>query len=515
MNMKPLFFLILILILLLFLYLATFDIKTIPRLDNGLSLYRNNLDIVISRYRHSLSWLIMLKPHVTHYKNIRFFVYNKGDDEYDETEIKTIFPNSEVKIIKLNNVGMCDHTYLYHIVNNYDSLNDITYFLPDTSDQNNKINSLIGFVPIAETSDCHFGGVYQRIEEDFYLDYYLPSNERNTLIDSLCTQNPLIKADIRPFGKWFRHNTGENQCPEIISNRGIFSASKEIIRRRPLELYQKLLPQLEVGINTEVAHYMERTWYWMFKGPTEIKNNVVVLAIAKNEEMVIEEWLEHYRWQGINHFYIIDNGSTDNTNNILSSQPDVTVYYGDKRHKQSNYYNKVYQQIKDEVDWILVIDIDEYMYGRKGTIRDYLINTQYDAVEIDWTLFTSNGHEKQPKSVRKSFTQVSNYHESKYKEKSIARSACVKALDVHIHQIKGKSVKNPPELGFNHYRIMSFEYFSKVKMTRGAADIPSSENVRTRDYFDKYNHGNTYDNELKMLLIDYEKNKSPIVEDID
>lgn len=46
-------------------------------------------------------------------------------------------------------------------------------------------------------------------------------------------------------------------------------------------------------------------------------NTVGLLAIIKNEGMVIQEWIEHYIWQGVSHFYIIDNGSTDNTHKVL------------------------------------------------------------------------------------------------------------------------------------------------------------------------------------------------------
>ena len=44
---------------------------------------------------------------------------------------------------------------------------------------------------------------------------------------------------------------------------------------------------------------------------------VSVLAIFKNEGMNIKEWIEHYIWQGIEHFYLINNDSTDNYKKIL------------------------------------------------------------------------------------------------------------------------------------------------------------------------------------------------------
>ena len=41
------------------------------------------------------------------------------------------------------------------------------------------------------------------------------------------------------------------------------------------------------------------------------------LSIFKNETMNLKLWIEHYLWQGIEHFYLIDNGSDDNPLSIL------------------------------------------------------------------------------------------------------------------------------------------------------------------------------------------------------
>ena len=40
-------------------------------------------------------------------------------------------------------------------------------------------------------------------------------------------------------------------------------------------------------------------------------------ALFKNESHSIKEWLEHYLYQGVEHFYLVDDDSTDNTREIL------------------------------------------------------------------------------------------------------------------------------------------------------------------------------------------------------
>ena len=74
-------------------------------------------NIVLSRFKEDISYM-------EHYL-YPALVYNKGDE--------CIFPKSPFiykRIISLPNIGKCDHTYLTHIISNYDILSDITLFLP-------------------------------------------------------------------------------------------------------------------------------------------------------------------------------------------------------------------------------------------------------------------------------------------------------------------------------------------------------------------------------------------------
>jgi hypothetical protein len=69
-------------------------------------------EIVVARYNENLDWLKKIKKS----KDIKITVYNKGKDDID------------VPFIKLPNIGRESHTYLYHIIHNYDKLADQTIF---------------------------------------------------------------------------------------------------------------------------------------------------------------------------------------------------------------------------------------------------------------------------------------------------------------------------------------------------------------------------------------------------
>lgn len=68
-----------------------------------------SVECVIARYNEDISWIKELK-------NKKITIYNKGNND---------IPN---KFIKLPNIGRESHTYLTHIIKNYDNLADITIF---------------------------------------------------------------------------------------------------------------------------------------------------------------------------------------------------------------------------------------------------------------------------------------------------------------------------------------------------------------------------------------------------
>ena len=81
--------------------------------------FGERLHIVVARYKEQLEWLNN-EP----FNLFPVTLYNKGgDDNYTKT------PNI-VKEVVLPNYGLEVHSFLYHIINNYDNLANITVFLP-------------------------------------------------------------------------------------------------------------------------------------------------------------------------------------------------------------------------------------------------------------------------------------------------------------------------------------------------------------------------------------------------
>jgi hypothetical protein len=240
------------------------------------------------------------------------------------------------------------------------------------------------------------------------------------------------------------------------------------------------------------------------------KYSLSLLVICKNEGMVINEYIQHYKWQGVEHIYLIDNDSTDNMKEVLMpyiNQGYVSYYFLPERHKQIDHYNTIYNEIKNETKWLIVCDADEYIYNKQknDTILTYL-NTLEDtinAVELPWKMFGSSGHIKHPDSIRNSFTWRSNKYWGDENVKSIINTKNTYLLDIHKHKYIENTVtiKNPDSLNINHYPIMSEEYFRKIKMPRGEVSAEVSfQNIRDMKYFNLYDFKDVQDEELKNLL---------------
>ena len=216
-----------------------------------------NSEIVIARYNENLEWLNKL-PDVQVIDQIT--IYNKGPPLQTNT-----INYKNIQVINLPNVGRCDHTYLYHIVNRYDTLADITIFLPGSAEFQDKWDiTKTTLSKAVQTKNSVFHGAIvdnvKKNEYNFQLDKWIASYDKNKEINN---ESNLYPASPRPYGKWFENNYGDLNI-NFVTYRGIFAVSKEHVLQHDVSWYQNLLKQLEVSSNPEVGHYIERSWVATF-----------------------------------------------------------------------------------------------------------------------------------------------------------------------------------------------------------------------------------------------------------
>lgn len=90
----------------------------------------------------------------------------------------------------------------------------------------------------------------------------------------------------------------------------------------------------------------------------------VAVLTVKNEAMRVPYLLRYYRGLGIQHFVVIDNGSTDGLRESLAGEPDVSAYLAADGYKKARFgvdwVNEVlYRHCLGK--WILFVDADEFL----------------------------------------------------------------------------------------------------------------------------------------------------------
>ena len=128
------------------------------------------------------------------------------------------------------------------------------------------------------------------------------------------------------------------------------------------------------------------------------KYKVSICAIFKDESKYLKEWLEYHIIVGVDHFYLYNNCSSDEYDDVLQpyiNQGIVTLIDWPYEQSQIQAYENCIKCFSDESHWIGFIDIDEFVVPIKtNNIYDFLqkYEKKYPAVLIYWRVFGTSGH---------------------------------------------------------------------------------------------------------------------------
>lgn len=238
----------------------------------------NNVEIIISRFNEDLSWTQEVP-----FNFFQYIVYNKGsNDNFIKTNVK--------QIINVENVGRESHTYLYHIIENYDKLSNIMIFFPGSLNLDyKKIKAKIVLNNIIQSncSTAYFvGQYYQNVKEtfnDFFIDNWKSTDKNNLLLNN---ESVLQKSEIRPYGKWYTYFFGNTRA-NWSTMCGIFSVDKRDIIQHPIELYKVLLQTVNKHSSPEAVHYIERSWGVIFY-PLKYTNKICLNPKKSTKKMALQ-----------------------------------------------------------------------------------------------------------------------------------------------------------------------------------------------------------------------------------
>lgn len=182
---------------------------------------------MIARYKEDLSWLSNIEPDVS------IVVYEK----YNLSSLDKAVSNQ----VLLDNIGNEAHTYIYHIVANYDKIADITYFVQGHPFDHSPmaLEFINGKIKVKEkyTTMCE--------------------------VSVTSDKSGLPHHPGLPMSEYYKKIFDKEMTEILVFGAGAqFCVTKEAVLSRPIEFWEKLLVLSE---NTSTAPFcFERLWHKIF-----------------------------------------------------------------------------------------------------------------------------------------------------------------------------------------------------------------------------------------------------------
>ena len=144
-------------------------------------------------------------------------------------------------------------------------------------------------------------------------------------------------------------------------------------------------------------------------------NDLAVVAMLKNEEEFICEWLTYHAKLGVKHFFLIDNNDEGSTalpdtlekNNMrrvladLGASYQILDYRGREKLARAGFQNGIYNTLYNSfvqqgisIKWLAFIDIDEFLYFDGKTAEEFLSQDTIryaDVIHFNWQCYGDNG----------------------------------------------------------------------------------------------------------------------------
>jgi hypothetical protein len=127
---------------------------------------------------------------------------------------------------------------------------------------------------------------------------------------------------------------------------------------------------------------------------------IAACLMFQNETFFLKEWIEYHRMIGVEHFYLIDNGSTDNYIDFIKpyiksgvvelySYPAIGRDQSEHHEIQCFIYNFVIRQAHGRVKWLAIIDADEFIVPvQQRSLRNILSEYEdYGGLYLNYLMF--------------------------------------------------------------------------------------------------------------------------------
>ncbi len=91
---------------------------------------------------------------------------------------------------------------------------------------------------------------------------------------------------------------------------------------------------------------------------------ILAFSTIRNERPRLRYFLKYYRDLGVDHFFFVDNGSTDGSGQFLAAEPDVSLWSTQASYRESRFGTDWMNWLKTKYahgHWTLTLDPDEFL----------------------------------------------------------------------------------------------------------------------------------------------------------
>jgi hypothetical protein len=217
-----------------------------------------------------------------------------------------------------------------------------------------------------------------------------------------------------------------------------------------------------------------------------------VVVIIRDEAPYLTEWLAYHHALGVQHFFIYDNGSTDELHEVIEPWVNhglVTLVHWPLPGGQIDAYAHALRFYGPSLDWLAYFDVDEFVVPLVDDDIPSVLARFPDAadVRIPRIDFGFSGHRDPPRELTiEAYTQVADVFRrdpaKPPRVKTVVRPGSISAVGIHTATVaddaRGADGSPVPSktvgkacweyVQLNHYYTRSFEEF-EAKRFRGSA----------------------------------------------
>lgn len=203
-----------------------------------------DFELVVARYKEDVSWLGPFMKYA--------IIYDKGPMD---ASLNHVLQSAGAQLRRLENVGREAHTYLSHIIQNYDNLADWTVFTQGHPfDHVRDFQRALINCPKAAGRSPNFWPQEPcgHMCEEFRLAEWAGK-----------VNEPFPGGNFRAFWDQFVRVPYPSNGVVNVYWGAVFAVSKNQILQRPKADYEAMLRTVMTP-NPEAGHYFERAWYYLF-----------------------------------------------------------------------------------------------------------------------------------------------------------------------------------------------------------------------------------------------------------